>query len=189
MSAKGPPPDLIPFLISPHLKCVTLNTRPSRHGAHTPWHQSAALVQIIPVLTTSLEHLSLLCGPEKDGPLGDIISSLIHWCGPLLRSFDTCVPLSEAAIHHLTWLPNPHGWTTVVQGPPRAVPLLILLPFEELRLGEQAILLCVHSFVSREKGIPRNGPIPATDAGMTLKSLQAPSSIQPSYFSSQDSGI
>ena len=161
------------LFISSHLKRVTLNTRPSQSDAHIPWRQLAALVQLISVLPTSLESLSLLCGPEKDGPLRDAISSLVCRCGPFLRRFDTCVHLSEAAIHHLTQLPNLRHWSTI-QCPPRTVPLPIFPSLENLRLEKQAAAPWVHLLASHERGTPRNGLTPATtltDARVTLTSL------------------
>ena len=89
------------LFVSSHLKRIALNTRPSRFDAHIRWHQLTALIQIIPVLSTSLEHRSLLCGPEKDGSLRNATSSPVLRCGPLLRSFDTfvggCHPPPHAA--------------------------------------------------------------------------------------------
>jgi hypothetical protein len=155
------------LFLSPHLKRVTFHIYPGR--PYIPWGQLAAIVRIISFLPTSLEHLSLMCGQGVEGPLEDVMSSLVLRCGPSLRSFGTCVPLSEAAIHHLMQLPNLRCWITV-QGPPPTVPISIFPSLEELRLNEQAALPWLYLLASPEEGILRNGSVP-TNIRETLKSL------------------
>ena len=188
LGERGVPLTFFRLFISPHLKHVDLNTLPTQPNPYIPWRQLASLVQMISVLPTSLEHLSLVCGPQKDGPLRDAISSLVRRCGPSLKSFDSCVPLSEAAIHHLTQLPNLRRWSAI-QGTPRTVPLPVLPSIEEITLTKQAALPWVHLLASRENGTSGNGPAPGrshTNIGVALKSLGYPTgtTIDSTFLSS-----
>ena len=168
---------LSPFPL-PHLKVVSFYT-----GSYVPdiifdisWGQLAALVQIISFLPISLENLSVMCGAEKEGPLKDVVSSLIRRCGSSLRSFETCVPLSEAAIRHLMRLPDLHTWYTA-QGPSRTVPTSIFPSLEQLHLSDYTEIPWLHLLASRGKGVPRDGSASATSHSNireTLKSLDCP---------------
>ena len=101
-----------------HLKRVAISCSGM---SDVPRGPLADLVQIISVLPTSLEDLSITYGQAKEEPLKDAISSLFRRFGSSLRRFCSNVPLSEAAIHHLMQLPNIRFWV-VGQGPPWAVP-------------------------------------------------------------------
>ena len=143
----------LPFfylLLSPHLKRVTLYTY--SEPSVTPRDQLPALIQILQVLPTSFEHLSILCGREEEEPL----SSFVRRCGTSLRSFETCMPLSEAAIYHLMQLPNLSYWVTV-QGPPRVVPTSIFPSLEGICLDEPEALPWLQFLASHEEDAIRNG--------------------------------
>ena len=171
----------LPFFrlfLSPHLKRVSFYTDSYSPGItpDIPWGQLAALVQIISFLPTFLEHLSIMCGAGKGGPLKDVISSFVCRCGSSLRSFETCVPLSEAGIRHLMQLPDLHTWYTV-QEPPRTIPASIFPFLEQLHLGDHAAIPWLHLLASRGKGILRDGSASATshsNTRETLKSLDCP---------------
>jgi len=97
-----------------------------------------------------------MCGQGKEGHLEGAVSSFVCRCGPSIRGFGTCVPLSEAAIHHLMQLPNLSHWTTA-QGPPQVIPTSIFPSLENLRLDSRGALPWLH--------LPptlRNGPAPVT---------------------------
>jgi len=102
------------LFLSPRLKRVNLHTRSTMFGL--PW-QLVPLAEVISCLPASLEHLSLMCGPWKGDLLKDVISSLVLRCGPLLRSFSSSTPLSEAALHHLMQLPNLRSWAVLGELP------------------------------------------------------------------------
>ena len=94
---------LFRLLLSPHLKIVDFsNSR--RLGPLEVW--STGLVQIISVLPTSIEALTVTCGLERHRSLEDAISTFICRSGSSLKSLHSCVPVSEAAIHHIAQLPN-----------------------------------------------------------------------------------
>jgi hypothetical protein len=170
----------LPFFrlfLSPHLKRVSFYT--DSYASNTildiSWDELAALVQIIPVLPTSLEHLSVTCGIGR-APLQDAISSLVCRCGSSLRSLETCVPLSEAAIRHLMRLPDLCTWYTV-QEPPQTVPTSIFPSLEQLHLSKHAAIPWLHLLASRGEGILQDGSTSVTshsNIGETLKSLDCP---------------
>ena len=167
----------LPFFrlfLSPHLKFVDLHTEPNRG----PFHQDMVpLIEAIPCLPTPLEHLSFTCGPWKEGPLKDVISSLVLQCGTSLRSFESVTPLSEAAFHHLMQLPHLRCLAPGYE-PPRTLQLVTFPPLEELRLGWGG-LPWLHLLVERGEGELRNGLVPApvmlnTNIKETLKLLRCP---------------
>jgi len=157
-----------PLFLSPHLKRITFH---NSSMSDIQSGQLADLVQIIPVLPTSLEDLDILCGRWEEEPLQDAISSLVHRCGSLLRRFHSYVPLSEAAIHHLMQLPNLRFWVTA-QGPPQTALLSRFPPLEELRLHEQAALPWLHLLASHEKGILQNCSAPASSHANIRETLR-----------------
>ena len=107
----------------------------------------ADFIQIISSLPTSLERLAIRCGEEEDGTLKDAVSAFICQCGSSLTKLSIYVSLTEAAIHHITQLPNLRSWVTV-QGPPQTVPPSVFPPLEELRLHEPAALPWLHLIAS-----------------------------------------
>ena len=121
----------------------------------------APLAQTISFLPTSLQYLSVMCGPLGGKPFGDTIISLVCRCGPSLRSFKTSAPLSEAATNHIMRLPNISHWT-VTQEPPRVVPTFILPSLESIWLDEPEALLWLHLLASHERSVPRNDSVSAT---------------------------
>ena len=141
-----------PLFLSPHLKRIAL-CGPGMSDIQL--YQLASLVQIILVLPTSLEDLTIMCGCDEEEPLKDAISSFLRRCGSSLRRFDSCVSLSEVAIRHLMQLPNLRSWA-IAQGPPRTVPSSIFPPLEEFRLHEQAALPWLHLLASHKKGVLQN---------------------------------
>lgn len=170
-------PSASPFFrlfLPPHLKRVSL------HSPRVPVisrARLAGLVQIISFLPTSLEDLTVDCGwEEEDETLKDAISAFIRRCGSSLRNLYFRVPLSEAAIRHITQLPNLRSWN-VVQGPPRTVPLSIFPSLEKLCLHEEAALPWLYLLLPPEERVPQNASAPATlhtNLGEMLNTLHCP---------------
>jgi len=161
------------LFLSPHLKNIVFSCLDMYD---VPRSQLAGLVQTIPVLPTSLEDLTIMCGFEEEELLKDAISSFICRCGSSLRAFRSSVLLSEAAVHHLMQLPNLRSWDTA-QGPPRTLPLSIFPALEELHLEELAALQWLHLLASDEKGTFQNHSTPTTSHANireTLRSLSCP---------------
>ena len=159
----------LPFFrlfLSPRLKRVALYNSSVFGEA-----QLTGLVQIVSVLPTSLEGLTIMCGLEEEKYLKDAISTFICRCGSSLRDFCSRVPLSETAIHRITQLPNLRSWT-IVQGPPRIVPPSIFPSLKELRLLEQAALKWLPLFASHEGAILQNDFTPATSHADTRETLR-----------------
>jgi hypothetical protein len=174
------------IFLSPRLQHVTFHS--NLYSSHVSRGRAAALTQIVSVLPTSLEALAFMCGRGEEDALNDAISSLICRCGPSLRSFDSDLPLSEAAIHHLMQLPNLSYWRTT-QGPPRAVSTSIFPSLEKLDLYGQEALPWLHLLASHEKGILPKGSASArshTNIGEALKFLDCPDStiIDSTFLSS-----
>jgi len=143
--------------LSPHLKRVAFYN-------HEVPDQLEALIQIISFLPTSLQDLAIHCDQRKAKVLQDAISSFVCRCGPPLRSFNTGVPISAAAIHYLMQLPNLSNWR-IVQGPPRATPTSIFPSLGEFRLEESEPLPWLHLLTSHANVRER------------LKSLDFPSTV------------
>ena len=82
-------------IVPPNLKHVTFYTDFYKSDIilDISWDQLAALVQVISFFLTSSEHPPVMCGARKEGPLKNVISSLVYRCESLLRSFETCVLL------------------------------------------------------------------------------------------------
>ena len=156
------------LFLSPHLQRVTLYADLDLFD-YIPRSQLAAIIRVISFLPTSLEYLSVMYDSYwEENPLKDAVSSFICRCGPSLRGFGTFIPLSEAAIHRLTQLPNLSHWTTA-QEPPQAVPTSIFPSLEHLHLNSNDALTWLHLPVTL-----RNSPAPATsltNVGGALKTL------------------
>jgi len=161
----------IRLFLSPRLKGVTLYTYP----IPTQSGLSTAVAQVISLLPISLEEVSIEPGYEGDEALADAVSSFICRCGPSLRSFSTCMPLSEVATRHVVQLPNLRSWT-VTNGPPRAVPASILPSLEQLHLDKPEALPWLHLLASRQKGIVQDRSASVARTRESLKSITCPRS-------------
>ena len=157
------------LFLSPRLRYVGLY---SVFGLHdVPRSQLEALAKFISSLPTSLQDLYIMCNWGAWEPLQDAVSSFVCRCGQSLRSLNTRVPLSEAAVHHLTRLPNLHRWMTV-QGPPPTVPTSMFPSLEYLDLDEPAALPWIHLLASHEEAIPRDGFTSAISHSNIRETLQ-----------------
>ena len=154
-------PGALPFFrlsISPSLKLVSL------HGScafDIPGVWLVGLVQIISIFLTSLEGLAVMYDLGKEECLSDAMSTFVCQCGSALRTLRSCVPLSEAAIRHVTQLPSLRSWA-VVQTPPQSIPPSPFPPFEKPRLVGQEALPWLHLLTSHEEGALQNGTAPVT---------------------------
>ena len=168
----------LPFFhlfLSPNLRRVTLYASLSNFRVHL----LAPLVQMVSLLPTSLEYMSVMYGRGEDELFNDAVSSFICQCGPLLRSFTTSVPISEAATDHIMRLPNLSHWATA-QAPPRVVPTSMFPSLESILLYEPVALPWLHLLASHEMDVLRND-FPSvtshTNARETLKSCNCFSTI------------
>jgi len=148
---------LFRLLLSPHLKRVEFSDSSVLGPLREVW--LTGLVQIISVLPTSIEALTVMCGLERYRSLEDAISAFVCRSGSSLRSFYSSVPVSEVAIHHIAQLPNLRSWD-IIQGPPQTSPPSISPPLEELRLLKKTALPWLRLFASHEEPVPQNGFIP-----------------------------
>jgi len=131
----------LPFFsifLSPRLKRVNLYTDSIHFGIPRDFDYVLLVEDVIPCLPTSLEELSLTCGPWKGEPLRNVISSLVRRCGPSLRSFSSNTRLSEKAVYHLSRLPSLRSWT-VAGEPPQKFSPATFPALNELRLKQGAI--------------------------------------------------
>ena len=160
----------LPFFrlfLSSHLKRVVIDVPDISEVLEV---QTAALIQTISSLPTSIEVLTLSRGRGKDEILEDAISAFLCRCGSSLREFRSRVPLSEAAIHHIMQLPNFHSWI-VVQEPPWTIPISVFPPLKILHLHDQAALPWLHLFASGEENTLRNGSTPMTSRANIRETL------------------
>jgi len=169
------PLSFFPLFFSSNLKRVTLRTRSPRF--EVPPEALVSLAEVVSCLPSSLEHMSIMCGPAPRA-LEDTMSSFVCGCGSSLSSFGSSVPLSEAAFHHLMRLPNLRSWVAVHE-PPRTLPPVAFPSLEELHLGGAA-LPWIHLLAARGEGEFRNGLAPApaaitdTNINGTLRVLHCP---------------
>ena len=176
-------PSALPFFhlfLSPHLQRVDI------HGYLPDILERVLtpLTQMISLLPTSLQYLSIMCGQLEDEPFRDAISSLVCRCGPLLRSLETSVSLSEAAINHIMHLPNISHWT-LAKEPPRVVPTPVLPSLESIRLYEPEALPWLHLLAWHERDLLRNDstlPTPYTSIRERLKCLECLGTIVNTTF-------
>ena len=146
-------PPFLRLFLSPHLKEITLCT--SSYTIDVPSSLPAAAAQIISLLPTSLEAMSVECFPGQDETLTDVISSFICQCGSSPRSFNTRIPLSEAAIQHVMQLPNLRSWTFTHEPP--QIPLTPIFPsLEVLDFYIPKALPWLHILASHQKGTIEN---------------------------------
>ena len=148
----------------------------------------AALVHVISLLTSSLEDLTCNFHTRREALLEDAISSFVCRRGSSLRSFNSDVLLSEAAIHHLMQLPNLRCWAASYHEPPPTPPPVAFPPLKVLSL-KQAALPWLHLFASHGKEIVQEGSIPAASRSNikeTLESLMylSATTIDPTFVSS-----
>ena len=154
----------------PQLKEIALYT--GRIVPEFPEDQLAALVEIISLLTSSLEDLTFKYLQRRETLLEDAISSFVCQRGTSLRSFDCDLPLSEAAIRHLMRLPNLRFWFTI-QEPPRTVPPIIFPSLNKLHLDKLAALLWLPLLASHGNATIQHGPGSATSHTNTRDTLNA----------------
>ena len=157
------------LFLPPQLKSVDL----SYSGSGISRDGVAPLVHIISSLTSSLEYLTFYHGQSREMILEDTLSSFVCQRGSSLRSFDSDVLLSEAAIHHLMQLPNLRFWVGYHE-PPRTLPPITFPSLECLHL-DQTSLPWLHLLASHGKEIVRKGSTPAasrTNIRETLDSLE-----------------
>ena len=172
------------LFLSPRLKKVALYSYPMSTHSGLP----TAVTQVISLLPTSLEDVSIECSHEGDEALADAISSFVCRCRPSLRSFGAWLPLSEVATQHVVQLPNLCSWT-VAHGPPRTVPAPILLSLEQVHFKKLGALPWLPLLASHQKGTIRNSFASATSHTGTregLKSITCPTNtiVDPTFLSS-----
>jgi len=168
------------LILSPNLKRVDIHT--FYYYSYGPRdHRHPPLVkEVISSLPSSLQDISLTCGPWEGEPLKDAMSSLVLRSGPPLRSFVSRTALSEAALYHLTRLPNLRSWT-VIGEPPQNFSPATFPPLEKLCFKSGA-LPWLHLLVAVEERNPQNSPMPVTvtmnaNIKETLKLLDCPKDI------------
>jgi len=172
------------LFLSPCLKEVAL------YSFSIPTHPSlsTAAAQVISLLPTSLEDVSIAGVYEEDEALVVAVSSFVCRCGSSLRSLTTLTPLSETATRHVMQLPNLRSWT-IGHGPPRTVLVPILLSLERVDLCGPEALPWLPLLASHHGGTIRNGFASATSyTGIRegLKSITCRRSIivDPTFLSS-----
>ena len=156
----------LPFFrlfLSPHLRRIKFYTDRSI--------DVAPFVLVISALPTSLESLDIEPGQGDAEPIKDALSSFICRCGPSLRSFDTCGPLSDAAILHLVQLPNLSRLRTN-QGPPQVTPTPALQSLEWFRLQEEGGLSWLRFLTSDGKDPFLKGSASTTSHTPTRETLK-----------------
>lgn len=153
---------LLHLFLSPCLRHVTF----CPHLPHGPSRVSpghfAPLVQMISSLP-SLEHLSVLYDNGKEESFQNAVFSFICRFGSSLKSFETRMPLSEAAILLLATLPNLSSWGTP-QAPPQSFPKPIFPSLKKLRLFKPEALQWLERLPSGENGMLQN------DSGLAIQS-------------------
>jgi len=170
------------LFLSPHLKRVNLY----RFAALLiPEALSADFVQIVSSLPTSLEKISIKCVEGKEGTLKDALSTLVCRSGPSLRTFYFYSSLTEAAVHHITQLPNLRS-LVFAQGPPQTAPLSVVPPLNDLRLYGQAALPWLHLLALHGEGILQNDSATHANIRETLRELRCPvgTAVDPTFLSS-----
>jgi len=127
----------------PHLKKISIRMTPAWDHIPIPPGILPILTPIILTLPTSgLEQMSVGDGHQTMAwaHFKDEFSSVILRCGLSFREYDSPVPLSDAALHHLIHLPHLHTWR--IHGPPPTYPAsslpLVFPPLRELTLGKGA---------------------------------------------------
>ena len=131
------------LFFSPHLKTISILLK-------LAWKYTGVPLRVLPILvstlsalpTSSLERISVCIryGTVPWAHLGDLFSSIVLRCGPSFMEYDSPVPLSDAALHHLIRLPHLCTWH--IHGPPPTYPAssspLVFPSLRELTLGEGA---------------------------------------------------
>ena len=131
------------LFFSPHLRSISILLTLAWKYTGVPLHALPILDSTLSALpTSSLERISVYIhhGTVPWEHLGDLFSSIVLRCGPSFTEYDSPVPLSDAALHHLIRLPHLRTWR--IHGPPPTYPALslplIFPPLRELTLGEGA---------------------------------------------------
>ena len=131
------------LFFSPHLKRIRIYVSWSWDNTTLPLSTLPTLASIISALpTSSLERMSV--GDNYQtlpwAHFKDSFSSIILRCGQSFTDYNSPVPLSNAALHHLIHLPHLRTWR--IHGPPPTYPTsslpLVFPPLRELTLGEGA---------------------------------------------------
>ena len=131
------------MFFSPHLKKISIYVSWSWDNTTLPLSALPTLASIISALpTSSLERMSV--GDNYQtlpwAHFKDSFSSIILRCGQSFTDYNSPVPLSNAALHHLIHLPHLRTWR--IHGPPPTYPTsslpLVFPPLRELTLGEGA---------------------------------------------------
>lgn len=164
------------LFLSPRLRRVTLYADDG--PSEIPREEFAPLIQFISALPTSLEALYVSCDQEEE-PLTDAISSFVCRRGLSLRSFGSRLPLLEAAVHHLTQLPNLSYWN-IAQGPPRVLSASILPSLKQLHLDKQEALPWLYLLASHQDSVLSKCSASVTshtNIRETLTSLECPKNI------------
>jgi len=131
------------LFFSPHLKRIGIYVLWPWDNAALPLGALQTLASIISALPTScLERISVDTDHRAMpwAHFKDSFSSVILRCRSSFTEYDSSIPLSNAALHHLIHLPHLHTWR--IHGPPptysaSSLPL-VFPPLRELTLGKGA---------------------------------------------------
>ena len=165
------------LFFSPHLKRISIRAGWSWNNTGVPFDILQILVSTISTLpTSSLERISVDVGRETMPwvHFKDSFSSIVLRCGPLFTEYDSPVPLSDAALDHLTQLPHLRAWR--IHGPPPNYPVsslpLVFPSLRELTLGEGAACGWLPLLGRLEYGAPTTqGVTPLSKAKESLEVL------------------
>ena len=131
------------LFFSPHLKRISILLTVAWKYTGVPLRVLPTLVPTLSALpTSSLERISVHTRHRMVpwAHLKDLFSSIVLRCGSSFTEYDSPVPLSDAALHHLIQLPHLRTW--YIYGPPPTCPTsslpLVFPPLRELTLGEDA---------------------------------------------------
>jgi len=125
------------ILFSPHLKQISISISllwGHSRISHDALQVIASTISALPTFNLqSLQVSPTTLWVDLEGSL----SSIVLRCGPSLTEFVSMVPLSDAAVNHLIWLPHLH--TCCIKGPPPShsssdLPL-VFPPLKKFTLG------------------------------------------------------
>ena len=133
----------IDLFLSPHLQTISIRAAWTWNNTGVPPAILPTLVSITSALpTSSLERISVTTNhlTMPWAHFKNSLSSVILRCGSSFTEYDSPVPLSNAALHHLIHLPHLHTWR--IHGPPPTYPTsslpLVFPPLRQLTLGDDA---------------------------------------------------
>ena len=130
------------LFFSPHMKRISIRFSLAWKHTGVPLRVLPNLVSTLSVLpTSSLERISVSARHRVPwAHLKDLFSSIVLRCGPSFTEYDSPVPLSNAALHHLIQLPHLRTWR--IHSPPPTYPAsslpLVFPPLRRLTLGKGA---------------------------------------------------